>query len=208
VRKVIPPSRIRLEKYVLFVALAVLMLAAPGCGYHFGAEGSGLPPQAKTIYVERFSNRSRFTGINDELMRYVKDEIANHKRLELVDSAAEADLVLSGEVVYVESMPVASNSVGEPILYSETIGANATLIDSHTHQIVWKSNGISGSQQAPSVDTAVVTTSPIFLQQNFRSQDIANLPDIQLAQTQQNFSRQQIMEQLAQNLYVSMSEGF
>ena len=207
-RKVIPPSRIRLEPYALFVAFAVLVLAAPGCGYHFGAEGSGLPPQAKTIYVERFSNHSRLTGVNDELMRYMKDEIANHKRLELVDSAAQADLVLSGEVEYVETMPISSNSVGEPIVYSETISANATLIDSHTHRIVWRTNGITGNQQAPSVSSAVVTTSPMFLQQNFRSQDIAALPDIQLANTQRTFSRQQIMEQLAQNIYVSMSEGF
>jgi len=67
---------------------------------------------------------------------------------------------------------------------------------------------VTGSQSAPAVASAVVTTSPWFLQQNLRSQDIAQLPDIQLAQTQRNFSRDQMMEQLAQNLYVSMSEGF
>jgi hypothetical protein len=202
---VVLPNRRRREVRALFT---LLTLFVAGCGYHFASAGSGLPAQAKTIYVEKFSNRSRYTGFNDELMRYIKDEIADHKRLDLVDSLSEADLVLSGEIVYVQTLPTSSNAVGEPIIYSQTMSANAVLTDQHTHRIVWQTSGISGSQSAPSVAPAVITTSPMFLQQNLRSQDIARLPDIQLAQTQRNFSREQMMEQLAQNLYVSMSEGF
>jgi outer membrane lipopolysaccharide assembly protein LptE/RlpB len=189
-------------------ALALLALMLSGCGYHFAAEGSGLPPKAKTIYVEKFSNRTRLTGINDQLMRYIKDEIANHKRLELVDSAHQADLVLTGEVTYIESLPAAANAVGEPILYSETLSATATLTDAHTHKVIWRTNGITGQDQYAVVPQSVVTTSPEFLQQNLRSQDIARLPDMQLAETQQYFSTEQMLDQLAQNLYVSMSEGF
>ncbi|HZP46412.1 MAG TPA: hypothetical protein VFB15_12255, partial [Candidatus Binataceae bacterium] len=60
----------------------------------------------------------------------------------------------------------------------------------------------------PVVSSAVITTSPMFLQQNLRSQDTANLPDIQLAQTQMAAGQQQMMQQLAENLYSSMAEGF
>jgi len=191
------------------LAIGVLAALAAGCGYHFAASGSGLPAQAKTIYVEKFSNRSRYTGLNDEFMRYLKDEIADHKRLEVVDSPTAADLVLSGEVVFVsDTLPIGSNSVGEPTLYSETMSANAALTDTHTHKIIWSSRGITGGQSYAAVGPSVVTTSPMFLQQNLRSQDIAQLPDIQLAQTQRSFSRDQMMGQLAQNLYASMSEGF
>jgi hypothetical protein len=192
----------------LAAALALLVMMLPGCGYHFAAEGSGLPPKAQTIYVEKFSNRTRLTGINDQLMRYIKDEIANHKRLELVDSAGQADLVLTGEVTYIEALPAAANAVGEPILYSETLSATATLTDAHTHQVIWRTNGITGQDQYAVVPGAVVTTSPMFLQQNLRSQDIARLTDMQVAETQQNFSTEQMLDQLAQNLYTSMSEGF
>jgi lipopolysaccharide assembly LptE-like protein len=203
-RDVFPTSR----RWSELIGLLVLAALATGCGYHFAAEGSGLPAQAKTIYVQKFTNRTRYTGFNDQLMRYIKDEIADHKRLELVDTPSEADLVLNGELVYIQSLSSASNAVGEPIIYSQTISANAVLTDAHTHKIVWTTSGVTGSQSAPAVASAVVTTSPWFLQQNLRSQDIAQLPDIQLAQTQRNFSRDQMMEQLAQNLYVSMSEGF
>lgn len=190
-------------------AIIALAIAASGCGYHFAAEGSGLPPQAKTIYLARFGNRTRQTGINDEFMRYVADEIANHKRLEIVDSASQADLVLSGDIVYADTIPTAFNTAAEPTIYTQTITADASLLDAHDQKVIWSTRGVSSSpQQAPVVGEAVVTTSPYFVQQNLRSRDIASMQDIQVAQTQGASSKQQAMETLAQNLYASMSEGF
>jgi len=46
------------------------------------------------------------------------------------------------------------------------------------------------------------------VQQNLRSRDIANMQDIQVAQTQAASSKEQAMQSLAQLLYSSMSEGF
>jgi hypothetical protein len=188
--------------------LVLIGAVASGCGYHFEAEGTGLPPQAKTIYVETFSNRTRVTGLNDQFMRYLKDEIDDRKRLEIVDSASQADLTLSGRINYAESEPVAFNTASEPTLYASTVTADAQLVDNHSHKVVWASNGISGSQQYAAVSQSLVTTSPYFLQQNLRSQDIAQMTNIQVQQSQEAASQDLIMQQLAQNLYDSMSEGF
>jgi outer membrane lipopolysaccharide assembly protein LptE/RlpB len=206
VKITILPNLIRLRSLAIFPLLTVLLTA--GCGYHFAASGSGLPAQAKTLYVERFGNRTRQTGVNDEFMRYLKDEIADHKRLELVDNRSDADLILSGTVGYVETLPVDFNSVSEPTMYDLTMSADATLVDAHTHKVIWASRGISGSQSFATVAQTVVTTSPTFVQQNLRSQDIAQLPDLQVAETQRAAANQQMMQQVAQNLYASMSEGF
>jgi predicted flavoprotein YhiN len=88
------------------------------------------------------------------------------------------------------------------------MSADATLVDAHTHKVVWTSRGISGSQSYATVAQTVVTTSPTFLRQNLRAQDIAQLPDLQVAETQRASANQQMMQTLAQNLYASMSEGF
>ena len=190
------------------IAFGAIAIVTSGCGYHFAASGSGLPTQAKTIYVEKFGNRTRQTGINDEFMRFVEDEIANRKRLELVDNAAQADLILTGDIIYVDALPVVFNSASEPTIYTETISAAASLTDAHDHKVIWATRGVSSSQQSPAVGQAVITTSPYFVQQNLRSRDIAGMQDIQVAQTQQASSKQQAMQTLAQNLYASMSEGF
>lgn len=188
--------------------VAAAALLAGGCGYHFAASGTGLPQSARTIYVARFGNKSRFTGANDEFMRYLKDEIADHKRLRLVDSPSDADLELAGEVTYMDATPSSFNSVNEPIVYNEAMTVSATLTDLHSKKVIWRSGAMSSTQQFAPVAQSVVTTSPLFLQQNLRSQDIAQMPDIQLAGTQRAASRQQMMTQLARDIYSSMSEGF
>ncbi len=189
-----------------FAAMLSAMLLA-GCGYQFASAGSGLPQNAKTIYVARFSNTSRFTGYNDQFMRYLKDEVAEHKRLQLVDEPSQADLVLSGQILRVDTAPVGFNGVSEASIYQQFMVVRAQLEDRHTDKVLW-ANVLSSIDQFPTVSSTVVTTSPEFLQQNLRSQDIANMPDIQVAQTQQAFSTSQMMTKMAQNIYSAMSEGF
>ncbi len=187
---------------------AAIALAAAGCGYHFAAAGDNLPRNAQTIYVARFGNHTRNTGVNDEFMRYLKDEVALHKRLKLVDSPVRADLQLSGDVNYVNAIPTAFNSVTEPTIYSQGMSVSAQLLDLHTHNVLWSSHGISNTQHDPVVAQSVVVTTPTFLRQNLRGQDIAKLPDIQVAQTQTAAARDLMMTRVAQNLYASMAEGF
>ena len=85
--------------------------------------------------------------------------------------------------------------------------SRAQLQDRHTDKVIW-ANVLNSIEQFPTVSSTVVTTSPEFLQQNLRSQDIANLPDIQVAQTQQAASSTLMMTKMAQNIYSAMSEGF
>lgn len=58
------------------------------------------------------------------------------------------------------------------------------------------------------VSQGVVATSPQFLQQNLRGQDLAKLTDAQVERTQYSVAQDQMMADLAHNLYAAMSEGF
>jgi hypothetical protein len=183
-------------------------LCISGCGYHFAASGDALPSGAQTIYVARFSNTTRVTGLNDELMRYIKDEIALHKRLTLVDSPDAADLELSGDVRLFNSAPSNFNNAFEPTAYRQSITVSAQLIDLRTKKEIWSAHNVGGSVRDPVVATTVVTTTPSFLQQNLRGGDIAELTDLQVAQTQTAEGRDQMMQKFAHSLYVEMAEGF
>jgi hypothetical protein len=189
----------------LVVALATLLV---GCGYHMAASGEALPPTANTIYVERFSNRSRIVGLSEDFDRHLKDEIATHKRLDLVDDPASADLVLSGIIGGQDNAPSAFNAVAEPTAAYYNLSVAATLIDNHDKKVIWSTNGITRTNNFGLVAQSVVVTSPEFLQQNLRSNNINNLPDAQLAATQRGSTKDLSMDQLARDLYASMSEGF
>ena len=188
--------------------MLVASFALAGCGYHFAASGDALPQGAQTIYVKRFVNPSRVTGINDELMRAIKDEIAINRRLKVVDSPDGADLELSGEIRRVTQVPINFNSVLEPTSYRQSLSVSATLRDLHTKKTIWSAKDIGGSQNGPTVAQNVVNTTPTFLQQNLRGGDIAQLPDLQTAQTQSAVAQDTVMQRVATSLYVDMAEGF
>jgi hypothetical protein len=179
-----------------------------GCGYHFASSGDALPPDARTIYVARFSNHTRITGVNDQLMRYIKDEIALHRRLAVVDSPATADLELSGVVRFSTQTPANFNSALEPTQYNNSLVVSASLTDLHAKKMIWTANNISKGSVASLTPQSTVVTSPSFLQQNLRANDIAGLTDIQTAQAETSATQDIVMQQLAQKLYAEMAEGF
>lgn len=191
----------------LFALLASVM-ALGGCGYHFGASGSNLPSGAETIYVARFTNHTRQTGINDVFMRYLDDEIAMHRRLRLVDSPAEADLELSGEILAITPLPSSFNSVLEPTIYSRSMTVAAQLKDLRNNRVIWSVSSLGNLQHEPVVAQAVVPTLPTFVQGNLRGSDVAKLTDIQVASTQGALGQDTMMQNVAKNLYASMAEGF
>lgn len=190
------------------LALLAMVMALGGCGYHFGASGSNLPSGAETIYVARFTNRTRQTGINDVFMRYLDDEIAMHRRLRLVDSPAEADLELSGEILAITPLPSSFNSVLEPTIYSRSMTVAARLKDLRNNRVIWSVSSLGNLQHEPVVAQAVVPTLPTFVQGNLRGSDVAKMTDIQVASTQGALGQDTMMQNVAQNLYASMTEGF
>lgn len=187
---------------------ALAALGVSGCGYHFASSGDALPSSAQTIYVENFDNRTRFTGLNDEFMRYLKDEIALHKRLRIVESPAEADLTLSGSVKFANATPANFNSATEPTIYNNQLAVTATLKDNHEKKVIWTTRNVNNIQHTPVVAQTVVTTTPTYLQQNLRGSDIAQMTDIQVAQSMTSASQTNLMQKVAENLYAEMAEGF
>lgn len=190
------------------IGLLGMLLVVSGCGYRFGASGTNLPATAKTIYVKRFSNATAISGLNDIFMRYLKDEIASRKRLELVQNPSDADLVLTGSLIGVITVPTAFNPVMEPTIYSQSLVVRAALRDTRTNKVIWSVAGLSDVERSPVVAQSVVTTMPTFLEQNLRAKDIASMTDIQVAQTQMDASRDQMMTDLVERLYDSMASGF
>ena len=185
----------------------LLALIAAGCGYTFSSTDT-LPATAHTIYVQSFRNTTLVTGIQDVFMRYMKDEIAKHDRLQLVDNPGQADLELSGVIADAEPFPAAMNAVGEPTIYNLNLQVSARLVDKKTGRQLWSGQNITSQQQYAVVPQAVLVTSPQFLRHNFRSSDINQLTDSQTQITQGGVAQQEAMTQVAQSVYAGMASGF
>ncbi|HUY18382.1 MAG TPA: hypothetical protein VMV15_04070 [Candidatus Binataceae bacterium] len=200
--------RTRAIRAVGWLAAAAIGLTS-GCGYQFAAaDTSALPATATTIYVSHFDNRTRINGLNDELQLQVEKEISNHKRLVLVDNPTGADLTLSGDVTLDNEVPTTFNSVAEPTQYTETFAVDAALRDNKANKILWSTSHMTAMSRYSTVASSVIPTSPTFLQGNLRGRDIAQMTDLQVAQTQQFQSQEQMLHGIAKSIYSSMVQGF
>jgi hypothetical protein len=195
--------------FVFALSLLLALFAAASiqsCSFRFAANGT-LPDSAKTIYIDNFANATRVPGVNDKYMIALKQEISSHHRLVIIDDRTGADLVLSGRVLYFGMSARTSNSVAEPLDYADTMSVEAKLVSNDSGKILWSSNSISSSTTAPIVSQAIIATTPQFLRQNLRGGDLVNMPDLQVAATQQATARQQLMSQAASELYTDMVWG-
>lgn len=93
--------------YILIASFLVL----PGCGYHF--QKTSNPFEAlgiKKIYVEQFRNTTFRPGIEHYFTAAMVRELEKSKAFTLVDSAAKADAILTGEVTNADSTPSSSST--------------------------------------------------------------------------------------------------
>jgi len=193
-------------KVMPFLQALLLAIVMQGCSLRFAANGT-LPDSAKTIYVERFVNGTRVPGVNDEFTLRLEQEISSRDRLAVVSSAAGADLILSGRVLFYGTHVRTSSSIVEPLAYDDILSVSAQLVDNKTGTVLWSTRAISNSVMVPVVSQAIIPTTPQFLRQNLRGNDVANLPDIQVAATQQASGKQQLMRQEASDIYTDMAWG-
>jgi hypothetical protein len=192
-----------------------MMIVAPlgGCGYQFVGESSLLPKEARTIYVEPFVNRSRDVGLDKELTTALRGEFYRRGQLKIVESAEQADLILSGVIRCYSDCPGAStvlsvNSNDEVLQYESLLIMDVTLRRREPNEILWRGQGVRLNQVYAGSRAAVVTTSSEFRTGTLNSTDVSRLTDIQLTELERRAVRDQLMEQFARELHQRVTEMF
>lgn len=189
-----------------------MMIVAPlgGCGYQFVGESSLLPKEARTIYVEPFVNRSRNVGLDKELTTALRGEFYRRGQLKIVDSAEQADLILSGVIrSFVDSTVASVNQDDEVLQYESLLIMDVTLRRREPNEILWRGQGVRLNQVYAGSRAAVVTTSSAFQSTGtLNSTDVSRLTDIQLTELDRRAIRDRLMEQFARELHQRVTEMF
>ena len=192
------------------VWLFAMMTVAPlgGCGYQFVGESSLLPKEARTIYVEPFVNRSRDVGLDKELTTALRGEFYRRGQLKIVDSAEQADLILSGVIRSLDSTVASVNQDDEVLQYDSLLIMDVTLRRREPNEILWRGQGVRLNQVYAGSRAAVVTTSSAFRTRTFNSTDVSQLTDIQQTEVDRRATRDRLMEQFARELHQRVTEMF
>src|ERR1700732_1809054 len=95
------------------VALLTLLAApffATGCGYHVAGRAGNLPSEWKTIAVPAFKNDTTRYRIEQRFTEAVIRQFVQRTKYRIVQNASDADALLQGEVLSIETDPVLFNA--------------------------------------------------------------------------------------------------
>lgn len=125
---------------VLLLGLQLL-----GCGYHLVGTSSFLPPELTDLYVERFSNNTSWSDVDQRLVEAITQEWVRRRRFRLVDTADEAQLDLRGTIQSVNVSPVSFDDRGRATEYQMTLQVAVELVDvrGEDPKVLWEDKGFS-----------------------------------------------------------------
>lgn len=92
-----------------WIALALAVLVAGGCGYHVAGRGDMMPKNIKTIAIPAFSNRTTHYRIAQHLPEAITREFISRTHYRVVPETDNADAVLSGAIINITSYPIISD---------------------------------------------------------------------------------------------------
>jgi outer membrane lipopolysaccharide assembly protein LptE/RlpB len=119
--------------------LAAIVLA--GCGYHVAGHASTLPAEWTDIAIPAFKNDTTTYRIEQRMTQAVIREFITRTKYRVVQDASNADAVLHGEVISIETDPVLFQATtGEVTTMLVTVHVKVDLTDSKTDKVVYKND--------------------------------------------------------------------
>lgn len=188
--------------------LILLCFAILGCGYHFPGEATVLPGGGTTLYVAPFTNQTSQAGLENEMRNAIEDEIARRGNFSLV-AMSEADVVLGGVLRSLRYRPIAFSNTDEALQYETVLTISASLRDTRNDGVVWRVSNLRQSDSyGSSLGTVVVQSSQFQEQSTLNEQNLGQLTDVQLSETQKREALERVLENTSRDLYNSMVEDF
>jgi hypothetical protein len=131
----------RLVRYGSLLAILVAALSGVSCGYRVAGRASNLPSEWRTIAVPAFKNDTTRYRIEQRFTESVIKQFLQRTKYKIVQNAEEADAVLHGEVISIETNPMIFNATtGQVTMMLVTVHTKVLLVDNKTLKVVYKND--------------------------------------------------------------------
>jgi len=139
------PYRKNIPRAAQLAVIAALLLIASasitGCGYHVAGRAGNLPAQWTTIAVPAFKNDTTRYRIEQRFTAAVIRQFVQRTKYRIVQDPANADAVLHGEVVSIETDPMLFNATtGQVTMMLVTVHTKVQLIGTKDEKPVYENN--------------------------------------------------------------------
>ena len=136
-----------LKQCILSLISILLMVIFTGCGYHFRADGKPIGIEMNRIAIPLVTSSSSEKGFEADFTRMLREEFISHSVVSIVETG-QADMILKGRIVHIETMPLSYDSreykSGDSSVIHETtnirrlkIRLDISLIERATGKSIW-----------------------------------------------------------------------
>lgn len=178
-----------------------------GCGYHLAGGGPNLPPSARTVSIEVFTNRTREHGLEVPLRRAIEDEFRRRGGLEVVGDGA-GDVRVSGTIRRFSTTPVAFSGTSEAVQFQGVLQIAFKVVEPASGHVLYENKLLQESLDFGAVSDVVVTTSPRFQRGTIDARDLAQMTNVQLGEARRRDTLDELIDVLARDVYLQSMEGF
>jgi len=130
---------LRRTSFLLILLFATFF--ASGCGYHVVGHAGNLPSDWKTIAIPAFKNDTTRYRIEQRFTESVIKQFLQRTKYKIVQNPPEADAVLHGEVLTIETDPMIFNATtGQVTMMLVVVHTKVLLVDNKTQKVVYKND--------------------------------------------------------------------
>jgi len=182
-------------------------MLALGCGYRLAGTGTNVPPTARTVSIALFKNTAREKGLDVALQSAIEEEFRRRGTLEVIPDK-EGDLVLSGTIIRYWSNPIAFNGTLVANQFQANLLVSLKLTERATGRVLYDNPALQESTDFGAVTGTVVSASPRFQDETINARDLVNLTNVQIGESRRRTAIDELVQQVARQVYLYSMEAF
>lgn len=190
------------------MSLALLCVLGSGCGYALIGQQTKVPGNISSVAVGEFRNDSHQEGLGKTLAFAVEREFYEHGSLALREHPSEGEGVISGTIREFKTRPVAFNSSDEALEYEAKLVLDVVLTRQSDGAILWRGKRMVAIEDYAVNRETVVPSSSQFQQGTLDFANLAQLSDIQLAETEKQRAIQRMVRSIARDVHDRILDDF
>ncbi len=109
------------------LTLVSILATAVGCGYALVGRGTNIPEDIARVYVAPFINQTSRGEIEQFITAAVSSELVTRQRFTVVNSEADSDASIAGEITDFRVTPITFDADGRATEYETTIIAKVAF---------------------------------------------------------------------------------
>jgi hypothetical protein len=189
--------------------LLLAAVALTGCGYAVvGSQVSRIPGDVTSVAVGTFTNRSRQEGLDKTLAFAVEREFYQRGSLPVRESPAEGEALISGTIREFQIRPVSFNQQDEALQYEAKLVLDVQLTRQSDGSVLWRGSNMQTVEDYSVNRQTVVPSSSQFQQGTLDFDNLAQLTDIQLAETEKHLAINRMLRAIARDVHDRILDDF